>query len=201
MAWAEINEQMISLIELKQRWGITHAKLIEIITSNINKVDGSCKLCPFIQKETPHGVFIYKPILSVTDKRLGQLFAFGNPFLIKEKASIVFLLSQVEALHFKATTQTDNTATGSKRNTVRITATRQACGRIRSDIEQEKQIFDSDRNSWTPSLLFDNGKSNWSSFHAAVEKELGSKPHNGTTREEWNKIPKHFKHMGRVREQ
>ena len=90
---------------------------------------------------------------------------------------------------------------GSKKDIERINATRQVCLEIIEELFQEKQIFESDRNNWKQSLLFDNGKSNWKTFRHAVETRLGQPLHIEAARAEWKKVPDSLIHRGRVREQ
>jgi hypothetical protein len=92
-------------------------------------------------------------------------------------------------------------STGSRKDVERIAVTRQACESVRKELEQEKQTFDSDRDNWMPSLLFDTGKTTKKRFLEAVEKRLGAKPHHDTAMEEWRKVPSNLKHKGRVQEQ
>jgi|GEM_PF-1524415 len=91
--------------------------------------------------------------------------------------------------------------TGSRKDFSRINATRRICEEVAEELLQEKQSFQTDKDNWRQSLLFDNGKSNWKTFIQAVELRLGQPPHHDTARAEWKKIPESLKHKGRVREQ
>jgi hypothetical protein len=91
--------------------------------------------------------------------------------------------------------------TGSKKDIDRIQATRQACEEVVQELHKEKRLLESNRDSWTPNLLYDNGKTNWKTFFSAVEARLGRKPHNATARAVWNTVPGNLKHNGRMREQ
>ena len=89
-------------------------------------------------------------------------------------------------------------STGSRKNNARINETRYACERIREAIEQEKKVFENDKNNWKPSLLLDNGKTTWPKFIAAVQESFGEiKYHHITALEEWKKVPKAIKLKGR----
>ena len=92
-------------------------------------------------------------------------------------------------------------STGSRKDHERIQATRQACEEVVKELYREKQVFDDNRAQWRQGLLFDNGKTNWKAFIAAVGKRLDLKPHHDTAREAWKKVPESLKHNGRMREQ
>ncbi len=92
-------------------------------------------------------------------------------------------------------------STGSRKDTERINATRQVCEQLLEELLQERQAFESDRNTWKPSLLYSNGKTLWETFFSAVETRLGRKPHHAAARAEWKKVPGKLKHNGRMPDQ
>ncbi len=92
-------------------------------------------------------------------------------------------------------------STGSKKDTDRIQATRQACEEAAKELLLEKQVFANNKKHWQQNLLFDNGKTNWKTFIGNVEARLASKAHYETAREAWKQVPSSLKHNGRMREQ
>jgi len=92
-------------------------------------------------------------------------------------------------------------STGSKKDNERIKATRQACEDVTSELYQEKQILDNDKNNWKPYLLCATGKSTKAVFMKAVQTRLNSRFHQETIEQAWREVPKNFKHKGRVPEQ
>ena len=118
--------------------------------------------------------------------------------LAEEAASAIIPTPQPEV---QVTAPPAPPSTGSKKDIERINATRQVCEEIIEELFQEKQMFESDRNNWKQSLLFDNGKSNWKTFRHAVETRLGQSLHIEAARAEWKKVPDSLIHRGRVREQ
>ena len=92
-------------------------------------------------------------------------------------------------------------STGSKKDRVRIKATRRACEEVAEELYKEKQLFEGNKSNWKQLLIFDNGKTNWKTFLRTVETRLGSKPHHDAAREVWKHVPDNLKHNGRMREQ
>lgn len=87
--------------------------------------------------------------------------------------------------------------TGSRKDTVRIEKTRQACEEIKKELYREKHILDTDCDNWNPKLLFSAGKTKKELFLNAVKGCLGEKYHRDTAVEVWNTIPADLKLKGR----
>ena len=92
-------------------------------------------------------------------------------------------------------------STGSKQDIERIISTRKVCEELVEELLQERQAFESDKNTWKPNLLNHvNGKTNWKTFFKIVATRLGYKPHRDAAREVWNKVPAKYIHPGRMPE-
>jgi len=93
-------------------------------------------------------------------------------------------------------------STGSRKDDVRIEATRQGCDKVTEKLHQEKQIFDNDNDNWEPKLLSDKGKITRETYMAAVQTRLGeTKLHRDTADAAWKALPTTLKHQGRPQEQ
>lgn len=92
-------------------------------------------------------------------------------------------------------------STGSRKDTERINATRKVCEELAEELLQERQAFESDKNTWKPNLLnYINGKTNWNTFFKVAAERLDDKPHRDTAREVWKKVPAKYTHPGRMPE-
>ena len=138
------------------------------------------------------------------DKRLSIKF-FSDYKPLKEVKGITFdLVESIIKSSKHETPQTQTKApssTGSRKDIDRIKATRQVCEELAIELLEEKQTFESDKNTWKPSLLRSNGKTNWEIFTTEAMTRLGDKPHRVAAREVWEKIPVNLKHNGRMPEQ
>lgn len=128
----------------------------------------------------------------------------GIPYSLVE--SVIKKLQEEEAAAAISTPQPKEQpqarhSTGSRKDTERINATRQVCEQILEELLQEIQAFESDRNSWKPSLLNHIiGKTNWNTFFKVAENRLGAQPHYDAAREVWKKAPAKYQHPGRMPE-
>lgn len=136
------------------------------------------------------------------------LFQSGYPLQQEVKGitralveSIMQTLPEESASNTSFVVQSRAASTGSRKDNDRIKATRQACEEIIKELFLEKQVFDNNKKHWQPKLLFDIGKTNWTTFFKALKTRLGAKPHHDTAREEWKKVPDVLKHNGRMSEQ
>ena len=104
-----------------------------------------------------------------------------------------------EAAHKVSTTAPRST--GSRKDIPRINAARQVCEQLLEELLQERQAFESGKNTWKPRLLNHiNGKTNWDTFVKVAETRLGDKPHRDAAREVWKKVPAAYIHPGRMPE-
>jgi hypothetical protein len=151
-------------------------------------------------------------ILVDTVSAIRKLHFLNIPFKIEVKGIIRALVESVhkelaeESARMASTTKPKEQdipppSTGSRKDTKRINATRQACIEVVKELLIERQAFENDKNTWQPNILGLNGKTNWKIFERMVAKRLGTKPHIETARAEWKHVPGTFKHDGRMPEQ
>ena len=103
-----------------------------------------------------------------------------------------FTTQKIDTLPTASQMSTTPNSTGSVEDSIRQKQTRQACETVRTEIEQGKHGFQ----------VRDKYKTNRDHFGRAVQAILGDvKFHRDTVREEWKKVPKDRKHIGRMPEQ
>ena len=131
---------------------------------------------------------------------LDDLFVYEHNLADLEKQNPdIFTRSTVSTL--VQTSPCDTPSTGSRKDTIRIKATRQACEKVMEELNQEKQAFDNDKDNWTPNLLSDTGKTKKGTFMDAVKARLDAQPHRDTAAEFWKEVSADLKHSGRMPEQ
>lgn len=92
-------------------------------------------------------------------------------------------------------------STGSRKDIERIKATHQICEVLMEELSQERKTFEESKHTWTPYMLYSNGKTNWDTFFKAAMTRLDRQPHRAAAREIWKKIPGNLKHNGRMPDQ